>query len=521
MTSDGNVLAYTGTGTSLSIDTMTVSTLALLAALPGVPRLCNPPSRISRVRRSRSAGPGIDRFWQITGVAVGATTTVLTLKSPGLPAEEWGLPDTTSEFKVTHLSPNFFVSETDTLDSLTVFNDGSTTNDVGALSATSVTGLGMSPAGINYANMESVEVLLGTGDDTFTVTGTAAGAITAVHGGGGTDHLYVTGGGGAGAPLLVYGDTTQDGSRYSSDGKESTAGFYNADNVTPRPSAAFAFANDGGDTIDASVATQTVAIYGGGGNDVIYGSQAGDHLAGGAGGDEIHGQGGADHIYGDSGFNQDLATRLDRVIGQPSSDPPGGDQRSRATTSFGDAGDDIIFGDHGIIPRLRAHSESSPLNVVRVETTKPPTAATMRSGRADNDVSLGAPATTASTATKDRPDPRRPRRATSRAAGDMTSAVSALCYAQLYTAAGNAQVTPTWQWAPGSLPAWSNGLITHRRLRRPYHLPARGQRHHLRQPATTPFRRRPIRLDVGTLANPKASSRISTTSTPARACRSW
>src|SRR6185369_12277076 len=115
----------------------------------------------------------------ITGVAAGPATTVLTLRSPGMPAEEWGLPDTNSEFKVTHLSPNFFVSEADTLDSVTVFNDGSTSNDSGALSATALTGLGMSTTGITYANAESFEVLLGTGNDCFTVTGTAAGAITA------------------------------------------------------------------------------------------------------------------------------------------------------------------------------------------------------------------------------------------------------------------------------------------------------------------------------------------------------
>src|SRR5207249_8748429 len=144
-----------------------------------------------------------------------------------------------------------------------VFNDGSTTGDMGALSATSITGLGMSASGITYANMETVEVLLGTGIDMFTVTGTAAGAISAVHGGGGGDHLYVTGGGGAGSPLLVYGDTTQDRSRYSSNGSASTAGYYNADGFTPKPAAGFAFASDGDDSIDASVYTQSVAIYGG------------------------------------------------------------------------------------------------------------------------------------------------------------------------------------------------------------------------------------------------------------------
>lgn len=350
LTSDGPVLAYTGTGTSLSIDSMTVDTAALATAALRETGSSDVATLIGKTLQI-SIGPGIDRFWQITGVVNGGATTVLTLKSPGMPADEWGLPNATSEFKVTHLSPNFFVSETDTLDSVTVFNDGSTSNDVGALSATALTGLGMSATGITYANAESVEVLLGTGNDCFTVTGTATGAITAVHGGGGDDHIYVTGGGGASAPLLVYGDTTQDHSRYSSNGRCSTAGFYNADGVTPRPSNAFIFGNDGNDTIDASADTQTVAIYGGGGNDKIWGSQAGDQLAGGAGDDEIHGQDGADHIYGDSGFNQNLTSRLDRVT------PASGLQILTVATTetagndklFGDGGDDILLGDHGII----------------------------------------------------------------------------------------------------------------------------------------------------------------------------
>src|SRR5262249_17234864 len=143
--------------------------------------------------------------------------------------------------------------------------DGRTTNDVGALSDTALTGLGMS-VGTTYANLETVEVLLGTGNDTFTISGTAAGAITAVHGGGGDDQIIVTGGGGPGSPLLVYGDTTQDRSRYTADG------------LTPTPGFGLAFSNDGNDLIDARASIQSLAIYGGAGQDVIWGSQAGDHL---------------------------------------------------------------------------------------------------------------------------------------------------------------------------------------------------------------------------------------------------
>jgi Ca2+-binding RTX toxin-like protein len=338
LTSDGSVLAYSGTGTSLSVDSLTVSTADLLAALPNQPAPNATLNDLVGKTIEISDGPGENRFWLITGVNAGPNTTVLTLESPGIPAPEWGLPNATSKYAITHLSPNFFVSEATTLDSLTVFNDGTTSGNVGGLSATLISGLGMGASGITYANLETLEILLGTGNDAFTVTGTASGAITAVHGGGGDDHLTITGGGGAAAPLLVYGDTTQDRSRYTSNGTGSM------------PTVGFAFATDGNDTIDASADTQSVAIYGGGGNDSIYGGSAGDQLAGGAGNDEIHGGAGDDHIYGDSGFNQDLSTRLDfvtakgvQILQVATSETTGNDRL------YGDAGNDILFGDHGVI----------------------------------------------------------------------------------------------------------------------------------------------------------------------------
>ena len=382
LTSDGKVLAYSGTGTSLSTDTMTVNTADLQATLSreSVPNLAGLVGKTLEI----SDGSGINRFWLITGVAVGAsTTTVLTLTSPGIPAAEWGLPDTTSSFTITHLSPTFFVSEATTRDSLTVFNDGSSSNDVGALSATTLTGLGMAASGITYADLETVEVLFGTGNDTFTVTGTAAGAITAVHGGGGDDHLIATGGGGMASPLLLFGDTTQDRSRYTSHGTISM------------PTVGFAFANDGNDTIDASADIQSVAIYGGGGNDIINGSQAGDQLAGGPGNDEIHGGPGNDHIYGDAGFNEDLSTRLDfvvannvqilQVVSSPLGETAGNDRL------FGDDGDDIILGNYGIVTQAPGTQRIFTTgNVTRVETANVANAGNNEiHGGTGNDLILG------------------------------------------------------------------------------------------------------------------------------------
>ncbi|OQX64175.1 MAG: hypothetical protein B5M56_00340 [Desulfococcus sp. 4484_241] len=247
---------------------------------------------------------------------------------------------------------------------MTVYDDSSVSDDTGLLSDTTISGLGMGST-ITYSDMQTVEVLLGTGNDIFTVTDTAAGTITAVHGGGGDDHLIATGGGGAGSPLILFGDTSDDGSRYAS-----TAG-------TPSDSANV-FAGVGNNTIDASLSTAGVAIYGGGGDDLIYGSQGDDHIAGGEGDDEIYGTGGNNHIYGDSAFNINLPDHDLTVVttGAPGSD-----------TIAGGLGNDIIFGDHGIITQVagtvRLYTTGS---VTQVETTSIDTggADTIDAGQGDN-----------------------------------------------------------------------------------------------------------------------------------------
>ena len=140
------------------------------------------------------------------------------------------------------------------------------------------------------------------------------------------------------APLVVFGDTSQDGGRYTG-----TPG-------TIRPGVAWSFDNPGGDTIDASAATRSAVLYGGPGADTLFGSQAGDHLAGGSGGDVIHGQGGDDHAYGDTGFNVDLVTRdLTVPIVNASTHPSHDDLAPGEDEIHGDGGDDIVFGDYGVI----------------------------------------------------------------------------------------------------------------------------------------------------------------------------
>jgi Ca2+-binding RTX toxin-like protein len=316
--------------------------------------------------------------------------------------------------------------ERDQIDTLNLFDDSSPEDRTGTLSATSLTGFDMAPAltfpgtnalgepsifpgGITFGNAtsgkSSIEVLnlmMGEGNDTLTITGTLQaadegtganrgparhGTLTTVHGGGNMaltpggspifgDKITVTGGSGPTSPLVIHGDTSQDGTWYSGATDEIQPRADNlvlgaklfdqvgtADDLFRFPRAnPFRFAGD--DVIDASALFGTldvntsvfgIAIYGGAGNDTITGTQAGDHLAGGSGNDTIHGGRGIDLIYGDSGFNVDPITRTlimrtsDGGIGTLPFGPVRDEMVAGRDTINGNDGDDVIFGDHGVV----------------------------------------------------------------------------------------------------------------------------------------------------------------------------
>ena len=246
--------------------------------------------------------------------------------------------------------------------------------------------------GIAYHDIEIVDVLLGRNADTFTVDATTAGSITVVQGGGGSDHITVTGNsGGPTSPLVIFGDTSQDGFFYNS-----TAG-----SLTPTGNAnGYPVGMYGDDVIDASANSRSVAIYGGRGNDTIIGSQAGDHLAGGSGDDTINGQGGDDHIYGDDGFNLDLSRRLSLSTQilllvndvTATSYQDFDDLAAGRDTLSGDDGNDILFGDHGVVDQpgknrilTTAYADISVIRTVRDAVGADDTL----NGNADNDILLG------------------------------------------------------------------------------------------------------------------------------------
>ena len=295
--------------------------------------------------------------------------------------------------------PNPVASTDDTgsVDTLNIFNDGSGANDVGTLTGSNLFLNGMGgnlhfvdgqgrahdfTGGVNYLNVETIEVMLGRGNDDLTINDTMAttdgmrGPLTIVHGGGGSDTITINGGGGTASPLIVFGDTSQDGSRY--------VGLSGVASVN-----AFAYNNPGNDTIDARNDTQSVTIFGGVGNDTIWGSQAGDHIAGGSGNDTIHGQGGDDIIYGDDGFNvgkstivipdpnedsgtisRTLYNRVLVTVSDPSA--PVADTHDTLTPGqdliYGDGGNDVVFGDLGLVTQTVPETLLSTLGVVEVES---------------------------------------------------------------------------------------------------------------------------------------------------------
>ena len=141
---------------------------------------------------------------------------------------------------------------------------------------------------------------------------------------------------GPNSPLVVYGDTSQDGvwyggrpvrrpglrvrpeavrpvlrrsrtarTRTTSGSSRSPTRTTSPATTSSTPAACSPVAARGA----CALPSVGFTAYGGAGNDLIIGSQAGDHLAGGSGDDTILGLRGVDHIYGDSGVNVNILTR--------------------------------------------------------------------------------------------------------------------------------------------------------------------------------------------------------------------
>jgi len=257
----------------------------------------------------------------------------------------------------------------------------------------------------------------------------------------GGDHFVIAPAGensvlaGPDSPLVVYGDTSQDGVWYSGHSYDRLGLEFGDKPFNPFPDLpdeeneddewVFPLANRfvyfGHDIIDASALFAGVALedlpsvgftaYGGAGNDLIIGSQAGDHLAGGSGDDTILGQGGTDHIYGDSGVNVDILTRALYIPTVDASPAPTGDPLLGASdqtfkpvkvpTPMRDdmvAGNDfldgngndnpdlpnIIFGDHGVVVQYVDNPNLPPDLLQKIQTTELSTVLEINSAELQN-----------------------------------------------------------------------------------------------------------------------------------------
>ncbi|NGP18574.1 calcium-binding protein [Devosia aurantiaca] len=255
------------------------------------------------------------------------------------------------------------------LDTLNVYTDTATTGMTGKLTATTINGLGMGGGlppitadmgngaaktfdrGITYTGLHVVEVLLGQGDDTFTIESTALDTMTVVHGGGGSDTLKVKTHDASGAkalgPIVLFGDTSADGSRYSS-------------TLEKINGQAFHFSNPGNDTIDASDALGIVVIDGGRGSDTLIGGQSTNFIAGGVGNDTITGAAqGKNWIIGDSAFSIDYRARTVSIDTSATIAVPNGSNGdlSGDDTITGGNKSNVIIGDHGTIQQDRLAGE--------------------------------------------------------------------------------------------------------------------------------------------------------------------
>jgi Ca2+-binding RTX toxin-like protein len=154
-----------------------------------------------------------------SGGSIGAVTTALAaaIQSSYLPlvsgsevtfATGWDVgtngspltPSAGDAYYVAPLNPNTTVDETQQVDTLNVYDTADPNNVNGTLTENTLTGLGMGgntvvggvamPGGITYSELESVNIALGNGNDTFTIAGTSQ-ASTSLVTGTGNDNINV------------------------------------------------------------------------------------------------------------------------------------------------------------------------------------------------------------------------------------------------------------------------------------------------------------------------------------------
>jgi hypothetical protein len=201
-------------------------------------------------------------------------------------------------------------------DTLNFNNQGDTRNNRGSLSSNAITGLGLSTS-MNLGSLETTQINLGFGNDTFTIKGTNTGK-TVVNTNDGKDKVDIE---------SVSGQTTVN---TGDDEDVITVDSFNSSGSAVLEINSF----DGDDYIDASAAIIGMTINGNDGNDTILGGAGNDTIGGGADDDRIDAGAGDDFIDGDSNFiNNRFRTASNRNQGDD--------------TIWGGAGEDEINGRGG------------------------------------------------------------------------------------------------------------------------------------------------------------------------------
>ena len=294
----------------------------------------------------------------------------------------FGLPYETNNIPVTEAGTGTGQGQGVGADILQVYADGSSANLTGSLTTISsgdlfagtgdnISGLGIPDTktltftnpvtnvktqfegGIDFVNLDAVQVFLGPGDDTFTIDTTAPTinatdgrhTLMAIEGGGGSNTIDVTA---SSDPLVLYGSDSGSGVEYNS-----TPGAITGN--------AYSFANFGSDTIDASGATGTVVIVGGPMSDKLTGGSGVTWIFGGGGDDTITAAGPSNYIFGDSSAT---VGALVAAPSQPADDPDAqtldlasrlltidnaNPTRNDDTITVTGAGSSVVIGDYGVI----------------------------------------------------------------------------------------------------------------------------------------------------------------------------
>ncbi|MBE9030746.1 DUF4347 domain-containing protein [filamentous cyanobacterium LEGE 11480] len=210
-------------------------------------------------------------------------------------------------------------------DQMLVDDSGDTTNNTGKSTTDTVTGLGMSD-GINYIELETLDINLGSGNDSFTIESTHTN-VTNLNGNAGQDNITVQ---------SIAGPTTVN----AGDDNDTVT----VTTTTANSSGTLVVNGDAGDDIiDGSTASLNLILNGDTGNDNIQGGSGDDQIGGGANDDTIDGNAGKDEIRGDSSFQ-----RTASVVTAPVSEAnPGNDiiqGGAGEDTIYAEAGNDVVIG---------------------------------------------------------------------------------------------------------------------------------------------------------------------------------